>query len=203
MRSRMTLRERIHAAEPALAVEMPGILGDLIGDLTWSPEPIEIKVFSTDVATLKKQAVQIAAAIEDIPGVVDVSNGLVYTGSAQVYRPRWQDLLRYGIKSDDVARTLNIALLGETPTAMLVGDRPVNIRLLVEPNYVKNTAALDGLLIRSETGGAGTRLSAIADRHIDAGQLELKREDLRQDISVTAAPLVATWGVPFARFVQS
>ena len=26
-----------------------GILGDLIGDLTWSPEPIEIKLFSPDV----------------------------------------------------------------------------------------------------------------------------------------------------------
>jgi multidrug efflux pump subunit AcrB len=165
---------------------MPGILGDLIGDLTWSPEPIEIKIFSTDVATLKKRAVQIAAAIEDIPGVVDVNNGLVYTGSAQVYQPRWQDLLRYGIKSDDVARTLNIALLGETPTAMLVADRQVNIRLVVDPKYVKNSAAIDGLLIRSETGGAGTRLSAVADRHIDAGQLELKREDLRQCVSVTA-----------------
>jgi CzcA family heavy metal efflux pump len=180
------LRERIHGAEPALAVEMPGILGDLIGDLTWSPEPIEIKIFSTDVATLKKTAVQIAAAIEDIPGVVDVNNGLFYTGSAQVYQPRWQDLLRYGIKSDDVARTLNIALLGETPTAMLVADRQVNIRLVVDPKYVKNSAAIDGLLIRSETGGAGTRLSAVADRHIDAGQLELKREDLRQCVSVTA-----------------
>jgi Cu/Ag efflux pump CusA len=53
------LRERIHSAEPALEVDMPGILGDLIGDLTWSPKPIEIKVFSTDVPTLKQRAAQI------------------------------------------------------------------------------------------------------------------------------------------------
>jgi multidrug efflux pump subunit AcrB len=85
-----------------------------------------------------------------------------------------------------VARTLNIALLGETPSAMMVADRQVNIRLLVDPKYVKDSAAIDGLLIRSETGGAGTRLSSVADRHIDAGQLELKREDLQQDVSVTA-----------------
>ena len=37
-----------------LDVDMPGILGDLIGDLTWSPKPIEIKIFSTDIPTLKK-----------------------------------------------------------------------------------------------------------------------------------------------------
>ena len=157
------MRDRIHAAEPVLDVDMPGILGDLIGDLTWSPTPIKIKIFSTDVAILKKQAAQIAEAIDSqnghgVPGVVDVNNGLFYTGSAQVYRPRWQDLLRYGIKSDDVARTLNIALLGETPTAVLIGDRQINIRLMVDPKFVQKSAAIDGLLIRSESGGSGTRL---------------------------------------------
>ena len=50
------LRQKIHAAEPVLEVDMPGILGDLIGDLTWSPKPIEIKIFSTDVAILKDRA---------------------------------------------------------------------------------------------------------------------------------------------------
>lgn len=185
------LRERIHAAEPVLDVDMPGILGDLIGDLTWSPKPIEIKIFSTDVPTLKKRAAQIAEAIDNqegkgVPGVVDVNNGLFYTGSAQVYRPRWQDLLRYGIKSDDVARSLNIALLGETPSAVLIGDRQINIRLLVDPKFVQKSDAIDGLLIRSETGGAGTRLSAVADRQIEAGQLELNREDLRQNVAVSA-----------------
>jgi multidrug efflux pump subunit AcrB len=85
-----------------------------------------------------------------------------------------------------MARTLNIALLGETPSAVLVGDRLINIRLLVDPKYVQNSAAIDGLLIRSDTGGAGTRLSAVADRHIEAGQLELKREDMRQNVAVTA-----------------
>jgi CzcA family heavy metal efflux pump len=185
------LRERIHAGEPAIEIEMPGILGDLIGDLTWSPSPIEIKIFSTDVPTLKQRAAQIAELIEHkegkgIPGVVDVNNGLLYTGSALVYRPNPRELLRYGLKSDDVVRTLNIALLGETPSAILKGDRQVNIRLLMDPKQVRNAAAIDALLVRSEQGGAGTRLSAVADRYIEAAQLELRREDLRQNVAVTA-----------------
>jgi CzcA family heavy metal efflux pump len=185
------LRDRIHATEPAIEVEMPGILGDLIGDLTWSPAPIEIKIFSTDVFTLKEKAAQIAELIDNehgkgVPGVVDVNNGLLYTGSALVYHPRWHDLLRYGIKSDDVARTLNIALLGETPSTVLKGDRQINIRLLVDPKHVHNAASIDALLVRSEMGGAGTRLSAVADRRVESGQLELRREDLRQNVAVTA-----------------
>ncbi len=187
------LRDRIHAAEPVLEVDMPGILSDLIGDLTWSPKPIEIKVFSTDVPTLKEKAAQIAELIDSkdgkgVPGVVDVNNGLMYTGSAQTYRPRPSELLRYGIKSDDVARTLNIALLGETPSSVLKGDRQVNIRLLVDKKFVKDTVAIDSLLVRSELGGSGTRLSAVTDRRVEAAQLELRREDLRQNVAVTARP---------------
>lgn len=191
------LREKIEAAEPTLKIELAGILGDLIGDLTWSPKPIEIKVFGTDVALLKDKAKQIAEAIEfkekdkdkeekGIPGVVDVEDGLMYTGSAQVYHVRWEELMRYGIKSDDVARTLNIALLGETPSSVLEGDRQINIRLLIDPKKVKTAAAIETLLVRSELGGAGTRLSAVTARGTEAGQLELRREDLRQNVAVTA-----------------
>ena len=84
--------------------------------------------------TLKKQAERIAGLINSesddpteephgVRGVVEVNNGLVYTGSSQVYHVRQQELLRYGIKADDVARTLNIALLGETASSVLEGDR--------------------------------------------------------------------------------
>ncbi len=185
------LRKRIEDEVPALKVELAGILGDLIGDLTWSPSPVEIKVFSTDVAVLKKRASQIAESIEfkegkGVPGVVDVNDGLIYTGSAQSYRVRWQELLRYGVKGDDVARTLNIALLGETPSNVLEGDRQVNIRVRVAPRFVHTSSAIDALLVRSELGGSGVRLSAVTDRRLEAGQLELRREELRQSVAVSA-----------------
>ena len=62
----------------------------------------------------------------------------------------------------------------------------MNIRVLVDPKFVRNTSAIESLLVRSELGGSGTRLSAVTDRRIEAGQLELRREDLRQNVAVTA-----------------
>ena len=38
------LRAKFHVAVPGVEWDFPGILGDLIGDLTWSPKPIEVKV---------------------------------------------------------------------------------------------------------------------------------------------------------------
>ena len=151
---KIELREKIKAEVPSLHIELMGILGDLISDLTSSPEPVEIKIFSTDGSLLKQKAKEIAEAIEEddkekkgIKGIVDVKNGLEYTGSSQVYRVRWAELLRYGIKSDDVARTLNIALLGETPSSVLEKDRQINIRVLVDPKKVRNADAIESLLV--------------------------------------------------------
>ena len=42
------LRHKLNAALPEIIWEFPGILGDLIGDLMYAPQPIEIKLFSTD-----------------------------------------------------------------------------------------------------------------------------------------------------------
>ena len=50
------LRAKFHVAMPGIEWEFPGILSDLIGDLTWSPKPIEVKVYSTDLEFLKKKA---------------------------------------------------------------------------------------------------------------------------------------------------
>ena len=67
-------------------------------------------------------------------------------------------------------------MLGETPSSLLEGDRLINIRVLVDPKFLKNAAAIDSLLVRAETGGPGTRLSAVTTRANEAGQLDLHRK---------------------------
>src|ERR1043166_7973006 len=47
------LREKINEKYPQLDVEFIQLLQDMIGDLTSSPEPIEVKLFSQDPALLK------------------------------------------------------------------------------------------------------------------------------------------------------
>ncbi len=83
------LRHQLNAALPDVIWEFPGILGDLIGDLMYAPQPIEVKLFSTDTAYLEAKAPQVAETLGKIQGVVDVFNGLVYTGPGrQLPRPR-------------------------------------------------------------------------------------------------------------------
>ena len=179
------LREKFNASQPVLHWEFPGILGDLIGDLTWSPKPIEIKLFSTDIDMLKKKAPEIEEAIKKIPGVVDTSDGLIVAGPSISLKVRADAAQRYGMDADDLARQLNTAILGQTASYVLKGDRVVDIRVRMDSSDVDRIAALRELPIRSPSG-AVVPLSQVADLVEEPGQLELRREDLRQAVAVSA-----------------
>jgi CzcA family heavy metal efflux pump len=179
------LREKLKESQPHIKWEFPGILSDLIGDLTWSPEPIEIKIFSTDLEFLKKKAPEIEETIKKVGGVVDTKSGLVIAGPSLSVRVRSADAQRFGMDADDVAQALNTALLGQTASSVLQADRVVDIRVRVEPSSVDRIASLANLPLRA-SGGAWVLLSQVADITEDPGQLELRREDLRQNVAVTA-----------------
>jgi multidrug efflux pump subunit AcrB len=179
------LRRRFNTELPGLTWEFPGILGDLIGDLMWAPQPIEVKLFSTDQAWLEKKAPEVEETIKKITGIVDVFNGLVYTGPTISLRLRWPDAQRFGLTANDVAAAANTAMLGQTASSVLEGDRVVDIRVKVDPSRLDRLASLRELPLRTPDGTL-VKLSQAVDITEEPGQLELRREDSRQDVAVTA-----------------
>ena len=179
------LRQRLNAALPDITWEFPGILGDLIGDLMYSPQPIEVKLFSTDSDFLKKKAPQIAERLSKVRGVVDTFDGLVYTGPSINLRVRRVDAQRFGLNVEDIAAVVNTAMLGETASAVLEGDRIVDIRVKADPSSTRRLETLGDLLLRN-ADGKPVKLSQVVDIVEEPGQLELRRDDLRQDVAITA-----------------
>lgn len=180
------LRRKINAALPAGEWEFPGILGDLIGDLLWSPKPIEIKLFSTDTGWLMKKAPEVKEAISKVKGVVDLNAGLKMTGPTISFRIRTLEAQRHGLTSEDIAAAINTALLGRAASSVLEGDRVVEIRVKADPAGMSRLDLLRELPLRAP-GGEIVTLAQVADITEEAGQLELAREDLRQLVAVTAA----------------
>jgi CzcA family heavy metal efflux pump len=179
------LRRRFNTELPGLTWEFPGILGDLIGDLMWAPQPIEVKLFSTSQAWLEKKAPDVEEQIKKIKGVVDTFNGLVYTGPTISLRPRSLDARRFGLSADDIAAAVNTAMLGRTASSVLEGDRVVEIRVKVDPSHIDRLTNLRELPLRTPEGVL-VKLSQVVDVVEEPGQLELRREDSRQDVAVTA-----------------
>jgi CzcA family heavy metal efflux pump len=179
------LRAKFHAAVPGVEWDFPGILSDLIGDLTWSPKPIEVKLFSSDLEFLKQKAPEIEAQLKEVNGVVDTFDGLVFTGPTISLRVRPRDAERFALSAVDVAAAVSTAMLGQRASSVLEGDRVVSIRVLEEAATHDNLASLRELPLQAPDGTL-VKLSQVADVVEEPGQLELRREDLRQDVAVSA-----------------
>ena len=179
------LRAQFNAVLPDIEWEFPGILGDLIGDMTSEPEPIEVKLFSTDIEFLKKKAPEVEEQIGKVKGVVDTKNGLVYAGPSLSFRPKYAEMERLGLTASDLADAVNTAMLGQTASTVLEGDRVIAIRVMVDRRQIDRVANLRELPLRAPDGSL-VKLSQVATIEETPGQLELRREDLRQNVAVTA-----------------
>jgi len=178
------LRHTFNEQFPAFRWEFPGILSDVIGDLQLTPDPVEIKLFSPDLKWLQLVAPQVQAEIKTIPGIVDTFDGLMETGPSINFRVRPADAARFGFSVQDIAIAVNTALLGQTASYVLEGDRIVNIRVMANPSSVDHVAALRDLPLRA-AGGTVVRLAQVADVNEEPSEVELDRDDLRQDIIVS------------------
>ncbi len=179
------LRHTYNEQFPAFRWDFPGILTDVIGDLQMTPNPVEIKIFSPDLKWLKETAPRVEAEIKKIPGIVDTFDGLTETGPSKNFRVRPADAARFGLSVQDIAGAVNTALLGQTASYVLEGDRLVNIRVLANASNVNRIAALRELPLRAANGTV-VRLAQVADVSEEPSEVELVRDDLRQDLVVSA-----------------
>jgi multidrug efflux pump subunit AcrB len=134
---------------------------------------------------LKKKAPEVEAQLTKIRGVVDTLDGLIYAGPGISLRVRHLDAERFGLTAADVAAAVHTAMLGQTASSVLEGDRVIDIRVLVDRADVDRMATLRELPLRASDGTV-VKLSQVADLVETPGQLELHREDLRQNVAVTA-----------------
>ncbi len=179
------MRHDFNRRFPSIRWDFHGYLDDLIGDLQMAPDPIQIKLFSPDLAWLEKTAPRVAAQIQKITGVVDPFDGLTETGPSINLRVRPADAGRFGLTAQGIADAVNAALLGQVSSYVLQGDRIVNIRVMADPKSVATISELRNLPIRT-SAGAVVRLEQVADLTVAPNEVELNREDLRQDDIVSA-----------------
>src|SRR6266513_3048788 len=173
------LRQQVAESEPALEVEFVGILSDVIGDLTSSPEPIEIKLFSEDENALHQKADEVEAAIQKIAGIVDTKSGVIVSGPALIFNIDPQRASRFGVTTTDVANTITTAMSGDAASAILQQDRLITVRVVFSPEVRTSLERVRALQVRSSSGTL-FRLDQVAEIEYDKGQTEIERDGLRQ-----------------------
>ena len=195
------IREEINKTEPALDVEFTQVLQDMIGDLSNAPQPIQIKLFSSDPALLASIAPRVAAAIGKINGVVDIQNGIDNTisGPATNFQVNPAVAARLGFTPVEVAEDATSILDGLTTNAPVIANgRPYTVRVRLGPESRASLDAIQNTVFNSATGKLGT-LGSLATVTTLPPQNEILRENLQELVTVTARLEGSDLGTAIAR----
>jgi CzcA family heavy metal efflux pump len=181
------VRAEIKKTEPALDVEFTQVLQDMIGDLSNSPEPIQIKLFSSDARLLHELGPRVGYAIAKIPGVVDVQNGVDNTISGPATSFRVDPVLtaRLGFTPAEVAEDAT-AILDGLPTndPIIVNGRPYTIRIRLPESSRASLNSIQNTVFNSSTGHTAS-LGSLAQITQLPPQNEIRRENLQQVVLVS------------------
>ena len=181
------VRQQIASSEPALDIEFTQVLQDMIGDLSNSPEPIQIKLFNNDPALLNQLGPRVQAAIQKIPGVVDTQNGVENTisGPATDFNVDPVVAARLGFTPTEVAEDAT-AILDGLPTndPIILNGRPYTIRVRLPDANRASFDAIQNTVFNSGTGHIAS-LGSLAQITQLPPQNEVHTENLQRLIVVS------------------
>lgn len=179
------IRGRILANVPGVRVEFAQVIQDLIGDLSGTPEPIEVKVFGADEGTIADTARRIASEIGKVSGTVDVFDGIVLSNPEEAILVDEIAAERYGISATDVQATLRSVIEGTIATQVRVNDRLYGVRVRYPDNFHHDLSSLSEVILKTASNGR-VPVSLVTTPKFLGERAEIDHERLRPVLHVTA-----------------
>jgi Cu/Ag efflux pump CusA len=178
------IRGRIETLLPALQIDFGQVIGDMLGDLMASVQPIEVKIFGDDHNKLTALADSVAAVVEKVPGTADVFNGLTIAGPEINVEPRIAKLAQYDLTPSDFQFQMQTRIEGSVVGSILENDQLVDIRMMEDVLGNSLNDLQRGFVFLND--GRLKPIDEFADLQVTKGVVEIDRENLKPMVAVTA-----------------
>jgi CzcA family heavy metal efflux pump len=179
------IRKKVEATQPSLQIEFGQVIGDMLGDLMESVQPVEIKIFGSDQEKLNTLSRQIASEIENIDGIEDVFNGVLVAGPYIDVIPDQEKLAQFNITPESFQYQLQTMMEGNIVGSIPEREQMTSIRMIY-PNSTQNSLAQVREQFIFLPSGKLKPLSSLASFNIRKGVAQLNRENLESVSIVTA-----------------
>ncbi len=179
------IRKQVESTQPALRIDFGQVIGDMLGDLMTSVQPIEVKVFGNDQATLQSLSKKIADLIGKVEGTADVFDGIVIAGPSINIEPNYSAMAQYGITASNLQFQMQSSLEGNLIGTVYDKEQLSNLRLIYPGSKTLSVADIEKTPIFLPNGKLHP-INQLASIHINSGDAEIQREDLQSMGVVTA-----------------
>ena len=179
------LRKKIEATQPALRIDFGQVIGDMLGDLMTSVQPVEVKIFGDNQQQLQQLSKQVAAVVSGVEGAADVFDGIVIAGPSVSIEPDYGRLAQFGITPVNLQYQLQTSMEGNIVGNVLEKEQLSPVRIVYPNNRKMGITDINNLSIFLPNGKLNP-ITSLASVHVNAGDAEIQRENLQSMGVVTA-----------------
>ena len=181
------IRKKVEATQPALRIDFGQVIGDMLGDLMTSVQPIEVKIFGNDQSKLQALSKQVAALVSKVEGTADVFDGVVIAGPSINIEPNNSTLAQFGITPMNMQYQMQTSLEGNVVGNVYDKDQFSNLRMVYPGNKTLSVHDISKTMIFLPNGKLKP-INQLANVQINSGDAEIQRENL-QSMGVVSARL--------------
>jgi CzcA family heavy metal efflux pump len=179
------IRKRVETSQPALKIDFGQVIGDMLGDLMTSVQPIEIKIFGDNINTLQDYSKQVANIVRKVEGTADVFNGIVIAGPSVSIIPDNGKLAQFGLTPAAFQSQVQLSLQGAVVGNILEREQLSTIRLLYPNSQQQSVEGIKNMQIFLPSGRLKP-ITELATIKLNAGDAEIERENLQSMGVITA-----------------
>jgi CzcA family heavy metal efflux pump len=173
-------------AHPGLYHDVQTYLRERIDEvLAGAAEPIVVRVFGSDLKTLKRQADRVRGALSSVDGLEDLHTDLVADVPEVEVREDLAAGRRYGLKPGDVRRAAAVLMSSEEVGDIFRGARAYDVHVWSTPSTRNSLTAVRNLPIDTPAGGT-VRLRDVATVRVRPTPNVIHREDTSRRIDIAA-----------------
>jgi CzcA family heavy metal efflux pump len=172
------IRQRVESTQPALRIDFGQVIGDMLGDLMASVQPIEIKIFGDDIDKLHEYSQQVSAIVEKVQGTADVFDGIVIAGPSISIIPDNVKLAQFGLTPANFQSQVQLSMEGVQAGNILEKEQLSPVRIIYPYSSTQSVNGLKQMQIFLPSGKLKS-INDLASIRFNAGDAEIERENLQ------------------------
>ena len=179
------IRHQIETSIPQLTVDFGQVIGDMLGDLMSSVQPIEIKVFGDNQNKIEELSKQIADEVSLVRGTADVFDGIVIAGPEINIQPDVSKLAQLGLTPGDFQLQLQTQIEGYVISTIVEKEQQIDIRMIYPQAQKTSVHTLNNGSILLPNG-MFKPINTVATIELGKGVAEITRENQKMMGVITA-----------------
>ena len=172
------IRKQVESTQPALVIDFGQVIGDMLGDLMESVQPIEIKIYADNIQRLHELSAQTGEIVEKVEGAADVINGIVISGPSVSIIPNNLALAQYGLTPQALQTQVQLGLQGAQVGSILERQQLSSVRIVYPGTAYQSVEGIKHMQIFSPSGRL-IPITNLATIQVNPGDAEIQRENLQ------------------------